>query len=143
MPAPTSIIVIRTFAASETGPVETVNGLNGAVNLTAANVPDANDKRYMTEAERTKLTALESTIASQAEAEAGVENTKRMTALRVNQAIAALAGAGGGLGHVTFPANSESAGTIGQISYSDGVLAICTGQVTPNWIFINAFETPA
>lgn len=33
------------------------------------------------------------TIASQAEAEAGVENTKMMTALRVAQAIAALAGA--------------------------------------------------
>ncbi|PJK29969.1 hypothetical protein [Minwuia thermotolerans] len=37
---------------------------------------------------------LAQTIASQAEAEAGTENTKRMTALRVAQAVAALGGGG-------------------------------------------------
>jgi len=39
-----------------TGAVDSVNGFTGSVVLTTANVNDATDKRYLTEAERTKLT---------------------------------------------------------------------------------------
>lgn len=48
------------------------------------------------------------TICSQAEAEAGTENTKGMTPLRTAQAIAALAPGGGG-GGVAFSVTSQSA----------------------------------
>lgn len=41
-----------------TDSVLSVNGLTGAISLTTANIPDATDKRYMTEAERTKLTGI-------------------------------------------------------------------------------------
>lgn len=36
--------------------VLSVNGLTGAVTLTTANVADSTDKRYVTDAEKTKLT---------------------------------------------------------------------------------------
>lgn len=39
-----------------TGGVLSVNGFTGAVVLTTANVADSADKRYVTDAEKTKLT---------------------------------------------------------------------------------------
>ena len=59
-------------------------------------VTDAGSGQIITSTERTKLNGIEAgaqvnaDLASQAEAEAGVENTKTMTALRTAQAIAAL-----------------------------------------------------
>ena len=41
--------------ATPTGGVLTVNGLSGAVTLTTAEIADSNDKRYVTQAEKTKL----------------------------------------------------------------------------------------
>jgi hypothetical protein len=42
---------------------------------------------------------------------------------------------------VTFPANSAASGALGQIAYSNGVLAIFVGEPSgPNWVFLNVFE---
>lgn len=63
---------------------------------THSDVSDAGSGIIISDAERTKLSNIEASaqvnvaLASQAEAEAGVEATKTMTALRVKEAIAAL-----------------------------------------------------
>ena len=67
----------------------------------ADTITDGSTNKAYTAAEQTKLAEIEAgaqvnrSIASQAEAEAGADNTKDMTPLRVAQAIAALAPAGG------------------------------------------------
>lgn len=44
-----------TLLATPTGSVLSVNGFTGAITLTTANIADATDKRYVTDAEKTKL----------------------------------------------------------------------------------------
>lgn len=58
-------------------------------------------KIYKDGAQVTNMPAVGRPIASQAEAEAGTNNTKQMTPLRVAQAIAELGGAGGSVEIVT------------------------------------------
>ncbi len=45
-----------TLLATPTSGVLSVNGFSGAVVLTTANIADSTDKRYVTQAEKTKLT---------------------------------------------------------------------------------------
>jgi hypothetical protein len=105
----------------------------------------------MTGAERTKLANIASgaqvnpSFASQVEAEAGTENTKIMTALRVSQAIAALAG---GSGLTWSNANSNIAVTkdTGTVFYSLSATVAATLPVSPavgdSLMIINNDGTP-
>lgn len=89
------------------GGVTTVFGRGGAVSAqagdyTMALITDTGTYVRMLATERTKLSGIADgaqvnpALATQAEAEAGTENTHMMTALRVAQAIQALASGGGG-----------------------------------------------
>jgi hypothetical protein len=91
------------------GAVASVFGRTGAVtaqsgDYTMALIADTGTYVRMLATERTKLAGIADgaqvnpPLATQAEAEAGTENTHTMTALRVSQAIAALGGGGGGAG---------------------------------------------
>jgi hypothetical protein len=106
------------------GGVTTVFGRAGAVSAqsgdyTMALITDTGTYLRMLATERTKLAGIADgaqvnpALATQAEAEAGTENTHMMTALRVGQAIQALASGGGGGtgGYVPLDAMDISATT--------------------------------
>jgi len=112
--ASTSTFASNWFKADDTDKVVSVAGKTGAVTLDANDVSEVTDKRYMTDAQETKLDSVESgatadqsageietaynsqvAAASQAEMEAGTESAiRRMSPLRVAQAISALGGGG-------------------------------------------------
>ncbi|MBL9187929.1 MAG: hypothetical protein JNK23_10650 [Opitutaceae bacterium] len=87
---------------------------------------------FMSASDKTKLDGIAAgaqvnrALASQAEAEAGTDNTKDMTPLRVAQAIAALAPGGGGGGTVT----SSGPPTAGQVAVFSSGTNIVGGNTT-------------
>lgn len=84
--------------------------------------------RYATTQEIADMKA-DPTIASQAEAEAGVENTKMMTALRTAQAIAAL---GGGINYQQEPPTSAWADQIlGALGVSGTEVVVDVSSIYP------------
>ena len=72
------------------GAVNSVNGKQGDVLLSTTDIPEGTLALYMTPTEKSKLATVENNaqvnapIATQAEAQAGVDNTKTMTPLRVD-----------------------------------------------------------
>lgn len=119
-----SLVPVSPIYDNEKGQPNGVAGLDGDGLVPVDNIPGGVGDGVFSE------------IASQAEAEAGTENTKGMTALRTAQAIAALGGGGGGSGATiedeftfgeTIAANQPvyleltgAAGTAGRIYKMDG-----------------------
>ena len=84
-------VSVTELNAALNGEASTLAALQAVQDALAA-IPSNNE---FTNAQQTKLNALNEAIASQAEAEAGLDNSKRMTALRVKNALDAAPGGSG------------------------------------------------
>ena len=121
-PSGTEILI---DAAGGSGAVDSVNTYTGIVVLDADDLSDAaTTKKFTTAANLSKLAGIATgaqvniALSNQAEAEAGTENTKTMTALRTAQAIAALGGGGSSVDEFKFtlPAAADLASRIAIVS---------------------------